>query len=167
MLAKAAERFEGEPRVNLKECNLKGKFPGIEENSINIVTACLMLEHITLDALPDLFTEIHRILKPGGCVMITEMHPWLWELGGQAQFTDPNGAHIIVKSYRKTVADYLMAALQGGLELKYIHEQEMDTQVGTSGSRAAAFTNQPMLLWYMMEKPEDEDVEEPEDESKM
>jgi len=157
MLEKAKARFQDEPRVDLRLDNLQGEFKDVKEESVNAVTACLMLEHIKLNALELLFKEMVRVLKPGGCVMVTEMHPWLWELGGQAQFTDKKGTHIIVRSYRKSVADYLTAALEAGLRLMAITEQIMDLEVAKTSMRAEAFANQPMLLWYLLEKPKLDD----------
>jgi len=156
MLEKAKEHFKNETRAEVRLNETGFEFKDVGAETIDLVTACLMLEHIKLDELKKVFKEMHRVLKPGGCVMVTEMHPWLWELGGQAQFTDTtSGTHIIVRSYRKSVADYLTAALKSSLRLKNIREQIMDTEVSKSSNRAKNFENQPMLLWYLLEKPED------------
>merc|ERR1712045_677930 len=124
-----------------------------EENTVDAVTACLMLEHIPQEELCRVFSDVRRVLKPGGYMIVTEMHPWLWEKGGEAQFHTPEGQHIIVSSFRKNLGIYLTEALKAGLKLVAIEEVPMDSITGKKDKRCNNFLNFLMLLWYIVKKP--------------
>jgi len=43
----------------------------IESEAANVVTMLAVFEHIQVDVLPVLLTDIHRVLKPGGSLVMT------------------------------------------------------------------------------------------------
>ena len=66
---------------------------------------CLVLEHIRdLDAV---LAEMATICRPGGFVLISELHPAMFLRRLQARFTDTKtGLKVNIESYRHQVADY-------------------------------------------------------------
>merc|ERR1712130_697139 len=152
MLEKAKTRFKGMNNVELFKHDLRKKLP-FESDTATALTACLMLEHLPHDALENVFMEASRVLKPGGYMVVTEMHPWMWERGGAAQFTDPDEGHVVVESHKKTLASYLMAGIRSGLDLVAVKEVPMDQGVAaSSGERASKFLSFLMLMIYVLEK---------------
>jgi ubiquinone/menaquinone biosynthesis C-methylase UbiE len=47
-----------------------------ESNSFDVVTMLAVFEHIEPELLPELLSEIHRILKPGGMYLLTTPAVW-------------------------------------------------------------------------------------------
>lgn len=48
----------------------------LESNCCDAVTALAVIEHLEPDRLKPLFSEVHRILKPGGVYILTTPAPW-------------------------------------------------------------------------------------------
>lgn len=64
MLARAAQRFDGDPRVELRRHDLGG--PLGDSGPAEAVVSGLAIHHLTDERKRDLFGEIHRLLRPGG-----------------------------------------------------------------------------------------------------
>lgn len=65
------------PNIKTVQCNLDGTTLPFNASSFDLVTAFDVLEHIEQDT--NVLTEINRILKPNGYVLITvPAHPFLW-----------------------------------------------------------------------------------------
>ena len=60
----------------------------LADETFDRVLCCLVLEHIT--DLDGMIAEMARICRPGGFVLISELHPAMFLRGLQARFTDPN-----------------------------------------------------------------------------
>ncbi|KIW99471.1 uncharacterized protein Z518_11210 [Rhinocladiella mackenziei CBS 650.93] len=78
------------------------------------VVSTLVIEHIPADIF---FRHVTQILKPGGILLLTNMHS---EMGGisQAGFIDPQtGEKIRPTSYAHTVAEVEAEAAKNGLEV--------------------------------------------------
>jgi len=48
----------------------------VEDNYFNVVTMLAVIEHLNPESLVLLFSEIHRVLVPGGIVVITTPNAW-------------------------------------------------------------------------------------------
>jgi SAM-dependent methyltransferase len=64
MLARAAQRFDGAPRVELRRHDLG--VPLGDSGPAEAVVSGLAIHHLTDERKRDLFGEIHRLLRPGG-----------------------------------------------------------------------------------------------------
>jgi len=64
MLSRAAERFEGDPLVELRRHDLAS--PLGDAGSTDAVVSGLAIHHLTDDRKRELFGEIHALLTPGG-----------------------------------------------------------------------------------------------------
>lgn len=88
------------------------------------VVSTLVLEHIPCDVF---FKHVSRILKPGGILLLTNMHS---HMGGvsQAGFVDPKtGEKVRAQSYAHTVQEVEVAAAGHGLKvLGKIEERAVD-----------------------------------------
>ena len=48
---------------------------GLPDNSVSLVSLCLVLHELPPTASTKIFEECHRVLKPGGCLALMEMDP--------------------------------------------------------------------------------------------
>lgn len=84
----------------------------LPDASVDAAVCALALVHV-----PDLapaVSELARVVRPGGRIVISDVHPFLVQLGWQAQF--PVGeARAFVRLHRHRVTDYAAAALAAGL----------------------------------------------------
>ncbi|MFZ1890548.1 MAG: class I SAM-dependent methyltransferase [Candidatus Binataceae bacterium] len=81
----------------------------------------LALCALALDHADDLLTpiaELARVVRPGGRVIISMIHPIGRQLGGGAFYRDADGARGIVRGPEQSVSDYIMAAVNAGLEIR-------------------------------------------------
>jgi hypothetical protein len=61
--------------------------------------------------------ELARVVRDGGRVIISDVHPLLKALGGAAYFRDAEGASGVVRGHARSHGDYLNAFAGAGLEV--------------------------------------------------
>jgi SAM-dependent methyltransferase len=69
--------------------------------------------------------ELARVLKPGGRLVVSVLHPLQVHLGWHARFADASGGRVLVREHTHTHADYLAAFGSAGLHLRACAEPEM------------------------------------------
>ncbi|BCJ46957.1 hypothetical protein GCM10010168_35230 [Actinoplanes ianthinogenes] len=82
----------------------------------DLVTCALALAH-----LPDLkapFAEFARILRPGGHLLVTDIHHELAALSAPVRVRSGDGEPGLIRTYRHRPTDYLRAALPLGLRVR-------------------------------------------------
>jgi len=92
----------------------------VAEASADIVACGLALVHV-----PDLapvFAEFARVLRPGGDLLISDIHPELTRLGSGIKGLGPNGERRLAPTYLHSLGNYLRAALTTGFELRGCEE---------------------------------------------
>lgn len=109
------------------------------------IVSTLVIEHIPADMF---FRQISQMLKPGGILLLTNMHS---EMGGisQAGFIDPKtGGKIRPASYAHTVHDVEAEAAKYGLEvIDKIEEKSVDaSMVSQLGERSAKWVG--VRVWF-------------------
>ena len=107
---------------------------------MDLVVCALALTHV-----PDLapvMAEFARVLRPGGHLIITDMHPESLLRGSIPPVRDQDGRPGRLVSHRRLVGDYLRAALPLGLEVRRCAEP-----VAAERSEAAADSPGPWELW--------------------
>ncbi len=95
----------------------------IDDGAVDVVTCALALSHV-----PDLgpvLREFARVLRPGGHVLITDMHPEQIARTHVPTVRRPDGSAARVRVHQHRTGDYLRAALAAGLEVRRCEEPSM------------------------------------------
>jgi SAM-dependent methyltransferase len=108
MLALARQRV---PRAGFLLGDLR-RLP-VADGSVDLVTCALALTHVP--ALGPVFAEFARVLRPGGHVVVCDIHPEMVAFGSIPCVRLPGGAPGRMPAQRHLVGDYLRAALPVGL----------------------------------------------------
>lgn len=85
----------------------------VPDGSVDVVVCALALTHIA-DLRP-VIAEFARVLRPGGHVLIADMHPETVLRAWSPRTNGPDGQPGRVDTYRHLTGDYLRAALAVGL----------------------------------------------------
>ena len=117
MISKAKEK------VNLKnvvftQADITLKWP-IENNSIELVTCNLILEHI--ENLDFIFSEANRCLKKQGKFFINELHPFRQYDGKKATFMN-DGKATEIDAFIHHISDFINAAINNRFKLLKFNE---------------------------------------------
>jgi len=149
MLEVARRRLEnigGQGRVKLQVFDLlQGSSPPLSAMKADAVVSTLVLEHVPADVF---FNQVAQMLKPGGILLLTNMHSEMGSLS-QAGFIDPQtGEKIRPTSYAHTVVDVEMEASKHGLEVvNKIEERAVDRSlVPLLGERSAKWVG--VTVWF-------------------
>jgi SAM-dependent methyltransferase len=84
------------------------------------VVCGLALSHLT--DLRSGIAELARVLRPGGDLVLSVLHPFQAFLGWNAPFTDPSGQRRFVREHAHGHSEYLEAFRAAGLELGHCLE---------------------------------------------
>jgi ubiquinone/menaquinone biosynthesis C-methylase UbiE len=141
----------------------------VESESIDLVVCGLALTHV--EDLSPVFAEFGRVLRPGGRVVTTDIHPVMCSTGGMAAFPvedrrpdvaagESMSVHY-VRNLVHNVHEYLDAMLAAGLQVAGCHEPLVDEAVVAAmpGYQAfpdatrQAFVGWPYLLVWDAVKP--------------
>src|SRR3989441_2397890 len=122
MLAKARAK-PGADRVRFLAHDVTTVLP-FADRSFDRALSALVLEHIT--GVRAFFAELGRVARHDGRIVVTAMHPAMFEKGISANFRDDAGAEIRPRSYPMTLADYLGGAVEAGLVVTGLTEHAGD-----------------------------------------
>lgn len=140
------QRGDGDEKLRLEVFDmLRQADPPDCAKHADAVVSTLVLEHIPADTF---FHHVARILKPGGFLLLTNMHS---EMGGlsQAGFTDPSsGEKIRPTSYAHTLAEVEAAATKNGLHVVGgLSERSVDeSMVSALGDRSLKWIG--VSVWF-------------------
>ncbi len=125
--------------------------------AVDVAVCSLALGH-----LPDLngaITELARVVRPGGHIVISDLHPLVRLLGGQAFFSNAAGKSAFEREHRHFYSAYLRAFSTAGLEVRGCFEPTMgDREVSMQAlahtfvpeAARAAFLGLPnALVWEL------------------
>jgi SAM-dependent methyltransferase len=98
----------------------------LPDDSVDVIVCALALVHVP--RLQPVLAEFTRVLRPGGDLVISDIHHELVTRGSAITATGPAGEPCIVATYRHRLGDYLRAALSLGLQVRRCEEP---TAVGT------------------------------------
>ncbi|HZD54190.1 MAG TPA: class I SAM-dependent methyltransferase [Woeseiaceae bacterium] len=119
MLARARERVRA-GHVQFVRHDVREPWP-VADEALDVVVGSLILEHVA-DLAP-VYAEAKRVLRSGGQLLFSELHPERQRRGGQATFRDPRtGTAIRVPAHRHTVAEYVNRGIEAGLVLRQLGE---------------------------------------------
>ena len=115
MLAHARQRVPG-AEFHVAELD---RLP-LPDECVDVVVCALALEHVP--RLDPVLAEFARVLRPGGDLVISDVHHELITRGSVMTTCGPEGEPRIAPTYRHQLGDYLRAALRHGLQVKRCEE---------------------------------------------
>lgn len=131
----------------------------LADRSVDLVTCALALTHST--DLRAAIEGFRRIVRPGGAVVTTDIHPIVVATGGgQALFRRPDGARGVTVNYQHWVSDYVRAFVDAGFAIERCEEPVIDEGFkqgyGSDDVRQAqerALNGLPLLLIWVLRAP--------------
>ena len=82
---------------------------------MELAVCAFALTHCADLGLP--VSELARVVRPGGHVIISDVHPFSVALGGQARYRPVEAERGFIRNHVHLVSDYLAAFQAAGLEL--------------------------------------------------
>ena len=123
MILKAKEKVMAD-NVRFEAADLTRHWP-CEDDVYDLISCNLVLEHI--ENLSHVFSESARTLKPGGTILVNELHPFKQYGGAKARF-ERSGQTVEVEAFVHHISDFINAAEAKGLRLlklnEYWHEED-------------------------------------------
>ena len=143
MLAQAREKAGGsDVRFQVHDLSQPLPFPA---DHFDRVLCALVVDHI--EKLERLFSEIHRVCRPDGNVIVSGMHPAMMLRGVQARFRLPEtDREIRPASYPHEMSDYVMAAARAGFAFDHFSEHVVSENLAERLERARKYLGWPMLF---------------------
>lgn len=146
-----AKRKRGAFEIPFRVHNLSTPLPFADQMFDRVICA-LVMDHISDLGL--LFSEMHRVCRHSGFVVISVMHPALMLRGVQARFRDPEtGRETRPESHPHQLSDYVMAAVRAGFTIDHLSEHFADETLANRLERARKYVGWPLLLLMRLAKP--------------
>ena len=118
----------------------------LPNKSCDLAIVALALSHLRTAQLCQAFGELSRVLKPGGTLLISEMHPFGALTGGRCRFERSEGKRqqvYHIQTHTHLHEDFLTAALAANLTLEALREPRLTNDLFPAFERAgmADFAN--------------------------
>jgi SAM-dependent methyltransferase len=137
MLERAGKRV---PQADFRHGDLH-RLP-VPDRHVDVIVCALALVH--LGDLAPAFREFARVLRPGGHLVVTDVHHETVALGSVPRMRSATGEPGLLPAYRHRAADYLAAALPVGLRVRRCEEPR---RTGDAGQAAADLDPGPWDDW--------------------
>jgi ubiquinone/menaquinone biosynthesis C-methylase UbiE len=131
----------------------------LDDATFDVVVCGLSLAHVA--DLDTAISEIARVLRTGGRLIISVLHPFQAFLGWHAPFSDDNNHRRFIREYTHTHADYLCAFRSASLHMRQCVEPVLTEAEVAAKRRAfraipeavlAAYLGLPAVLVWEAEK---------------
>ncbi|QNP74821.1 class I SAM-dependent methyltransferase [Streptomyces roseirectus] len=143
------------PRAELRAGHLE-RLP-LDDDSVDLAICSLAMTH-----LPDLtpgVAELARVVRPGGRIVVTDMHPFVIALQGQCHFV--SGSELaFVRNHVHLPSSYLAAFHAAGLRVRACHEPLFNGRLAPGGyeeviadAARAAWDGLPIVVVWDVEVP--------------
>ncbi|MFJ9411052.1 class I SAM-dependent methyltransferase [Streptomyces sp. NPDC101393] len=103
----------------------------LDDDSVDLAVCALAMTH-----LPDLnagIAELARVVRPGGRVIITDMHPFVISLQGQCLFVHGSDRLAFVRNHVHLPSSYLNAFASAGLSVRSCFEPVFNGRLAPGG----------------------------------
>lgn len=131
----------------------------LESESVDLVVCALALTHFS--SIHKVISELNRVTRTGGHIVLSDIHPWFVIIGGQAEFQGITGKEGYVFNYTHLHSQYLNEFNKLGLEVNQCMEPTLDSkylnpkEVGLDLSKEIiniALKDLPLVLIWRLEK---------------
>ena len=121
----------------------------VDDRSVDVVVCALALTHV-IDLDP-VAAEFARVLRPGGRVVLSDLHPTANLFGGAANFkeTPDSASYSYVQNRVHHVSDYLRAFRRAGLEVLDCVEVTQSEEIVASIHLSHGFYAEAALQAYI------------------
>jgi ubiquinone/menaquinone biosynthesis C-methylase UbiE len=92
----------------------------VEDGSFDLVTCALALTHV--EELGPAIGELARVLRPGGALVISDVHPVAAATGAHAQLKRADGSRAVTRNHVHWPSDYVLAFDASGLRVERCEE---------------------------------------------
>jgi ubiquinone/menaquinone biosynthesis C-methylase UbiE len=122
MLRRTADRVQGIPLARAALPDLP-----FRPASLDLITCSLALTHVS--DLEGAVSSLGRLLRPGGTLVISEIHPFAVLTGAHAFFRRSDDSRAVTRNEQHRFSDYVTAALVAGLTIEACSEAVVDEQL--------------------------------------
>ncbi|MFF8771845.1 class I SAM-dependent methyltransferase [Kitasatospora sp. NPDC015120] len=153
MLAKAGERA---PQAEFRTGRLES-LP-LDDDSVDLAVCSLAMTH-----LPDVaagVAELARVVRPGGRILVSDLHPFVIALQGQCVFVHGSDRLAFVRNHVHLPGKYLEAFTAAGLRVRACHEPLFNGRLAPGGyeefiadAARAAWDGLPIVIVWDVEVP--------------
>jgi SAM-dependent methyltransferase len=129
----------------------------LPDASVDAALCALALVHVA-DLRPAM-AELARVVRPGGTIVVSDVHPFLVQLGWQARFGMADGSAGFMRLNPHLPSDYVQAAVAAGLVVRNLLESRLTEDSARTVARdvipdanAAAWAGLPGVIVWHLEK---------------
>ena len=150
-------------RALVQVADLNDPFPSIDSTSIDLVAASLVLHY--LRDWQCVISEVRRVLKPGGALVLSVHHPITgWARSDRRDYHrielieerwNLSGIETTARMWRRPVSAIFTPLLQTGLVVDAVHEPEpdFDAQAMPDEETRRALNTSPVFLYVRALRP--------------
>lgn len=149
MLAEARRKLATWPQVRLLRADIMRDKLALGD--FDVVLTALVLEHIQDPAL--FFQRAAAVLRPGGHIYLSEIHPERIAGGTQANFVDADGQNVRLASFAHTAHEIEAAAASAGLQQTLVRDVIGDDQLVARNPEWRRHLGRLMLRIWSFAKP--------------
>jgi ubiquinone/menaquinone biosynthesis C-methylase UbiE len=137
----------------------EGNLTALPLGSDAVDAAVCGLAIVHLPDVSDAARELARVVRPGGRVIISDVHPFLVLLGWQAQFRTTGGQAGFMRLHPHLPSDYCQAFAAAGLSVRGCYEPRLTAAAAMTvaaerlpEANQAAFAGLPGVIVWDLEK---------------
>ncbi|WP_433212220.1 class I SAM-dependent methyltransferase [Microtetraspora malaysiensis] len=116
----------------------------VPDDAVDLVVCSLALTHVP--SLQPVLAEFARVLRPGGYVLISDMHPEGVARGFVPTVRRADGKPGRIASYRHSIGDYLRAGLSAGFRVRRCEEPRVP-KAGDPRPAETPSTSEAIEVW--------------------
>lgn len=103
------------PNIDFHQIDVDLENLPFKNEGFDLATSSLAFTHFKDINNP--IKKIYDVLKPGGYFILSDIHPWIVELGGQADYQDEDGNIHFVRNYVHLHSEYIRAFNSVGFKI--------------------------------------------------